>query len=423
MKHSSILFFLFFITVTYSQVIQPAKSVNALRISDPVKIDGVLNETFWNNAETAKDFVMLEPGDGLPERDNKKTEVKVVYDNEAIYFGAVLYDNEIEKIPMQFGGRDEFGNVDYFLVALNPNFDGQNDTEFVVMSTGAQGDAKVTNGRKDFSWNAVWESKVTFNKTNWVVEIKIPYSALRFSNSVTTWGINFQRRMHLINEQYVWNYVDKKIGKTTQYAGKLHNITDIESPVRLSFSPYASTAYTSFDGESETDFNVGLDVKYGISESFTLDATLIPDFGQTAFDNLVLNLGPFEQQYQENRAFFTEGTELFGKGNLFYSRRIGNTPVNYDFETTNNEQIIKNPESVNMLNALKVSGRTKNGLGIGFFNAVTEKTTATVKDLSTNQIKEVVTEPLANYNVLVLDQQFNTNSSVTLVNTNVLRNG
>ena len=216
---------------------------------------------------------------------------------------------------------------------------------------------------------------------------------------------------------------DKKIGRITQYAGKLENITGIEPPVRLSFFPYASAAYTSFDGESESDFNVGLDVKYGISESFTLDATLIPDFGQTAFDNLVLNLGPFEQQYRENRAFFTEGTELFGKGNLFYSRRIGNTPINYDFEINDNEEIIKNPESVNMLNALKVSGRTKNGLGIGFFNAVTEKTSAIVNNLTTNQTREVVTEPLANYNVLVLDQQFNTNSSVTLVNTNVLRNG
>jgi hypothetical protein len=423
MKNSTILYFLFFITAAYSQAIQPPKSVKALRISEPVKIDGVLNEAFWDNAHTAKDFVMIEPGDGLPERDNKKTEVKIVYDNEAIYFGAILYDTEPEKIPMQFGGRDEFGNVDFFLVAINPNFDGQNDTEFVVMSTGAQGDAKVTNGREDFSWNAVWDSKVTINKTNWVVEIKIPYSALRFSNSVDTWGINFHRRIHSINEQYVWNYVDKKIGRITQYAGKLENITGIEPPVRLSFSPYASAAYTSFDGESESDFNVGLDVKYGISESFTLDATLIPDFGQTAFDNLVLNLGPFEQQYRENRAFFTEGTELFGKGNLFYSRRIGNTPINYDFEINDNEEIVKNPESVNMLNALKVSGRTKNGLGIGFFNAITEKTSAIVNNLTTNQTREVVTEPLANYNVLVLDQQFNTNSSVTLVNTNVLRNG
>ena len=128
-----------------------------------------------------------------------------------------------------------------------------------------------------------------------------------------------------------------------------------------------------------------MDVKYGISESFTLDATLIPDFGQTAFDDIVLNLGPFEQQYQEQRPFFTEGTELFSKGNMFYSRRIGNTPVNYfDEELLGvNEELVDNPDKVNMLNAIKLSGRTKGGLGIGIFNAITEKTEANIKDLTT----------------------------------------
>jgi hypothetical protein len=169
-----------------------------------------------------------------------------------------------------------------------------------------------------------------------------------------------------------------------------------------------------------------MDLKYGISESFTLDATLIPDFGQTAFDDIVLNLGPFEQQYEEKRSFFTEGTELFNKGDLFYSRRIGNRPVSYwdvEDEINTNEEIIDNPSKVDMLNAIKISGRTKGNLGIGFFNAITEKTYAKVKDLDNNEIRKILTEPFTNYNVLVLDQQFNKTSSVSLVNTNVLREG
>lgn len=114
-----------------------------------------------------------------------------------------------------------------------------------------------------------------------------------------------------------------------------------------------------------------MDVKYGINDAFTLDAILVPDFGQTKFDNVVLNLGPFEQQFNENRPFFTEGTDLFSKGNLLYSRRIGQTP-DLNLNIAANESVAY-PGAVNLLNAMKISGRDKDGLGIGFLNAITEK--------------------------------------------------
>lgn len=425
MKKHLFIFCLLIFSHSYSQ--SDKKSANALRIVEKPLIDGVLNEDFWGKAESAQNFVMFKPGDGGNERENMKTVVKIAYDDEAIYFGATMYDDKPDEIPMQFGGRDDFGNVDFFLISINPNNDGQNDTEFAIMSTGAQADAKVSSHGVDFSWNAVWDSEVKVNGDSWVAEIKIPYSALRFSNTaIQTWGINFHRKINKLNEQYVWNYIDKKIGLLTQYAGSLAGIKNIVPPTRLSFSPYASVSHTTYNGNSESDYSVGLDLKYGINESFTLDATLIPDFGQTAFDNLVLNLGPFEQQYEEKRSFFTEGTELFSKGGLFYSRRVGNAPVGYNKVETNltdNEEIIENPNKVNMLNALKVSGRTKKGLGIGFFNAITEKTSAKIKNTANQEIREEVTEPLANYNVLVLDQQFNKNSSISFVNTNVVRDG
>ena len=433
MKKYLFIFCLFIFSFSYSQL--NIKSVNALRINETPNIDGVLDEGFWQNANTAKDFVMYEPGSGNKEPEKRKTLVKVAYDNQAIYFGAILYDNQPNEIPMQFGVRDQIGQVDYFQVNINPNNDGQNDTEFIVMSTGVQADAKSSSSQgggnssrnKDFSWSAVWYSKVSVTKNGWIVEMKIPYAALRFSNStIQTWGINFQRKMLKYNEQYSWNFIDRTKGKYTQYAGLLKGIKDIKPPTRLSFSPYASASNTTFDGSSEFDHSIGLDLKYGINESFTLDATLIPDFGQTAFDDQVLNLGPFEQRYEEKRSFFTEGTELFNKGRLFYSRRIGNTPVGYnnvEENLGNNEEIIDNPTKVNMLNAIKLSGRTKKGLGIGIFNAITEKTSARIKNINTSDVRTEITEPLANYNVLVLDQQFNKNSSVSLVNTSVLRNG
>ncbi|MEX1384351.1 sugar-binding protein, partial [Lutibacter sp.] len=250
MKNILFVFCLTFISFSYSQATK--KTVSALRITKSPTIDGILNEPFWKKAQEAKDFVMFEPGDGGNEREDKKTTVKIAYDNEAIYFGATMYDANPKEIPMQFGGRDQFGTVDFFLVSINPNNDGQNDTEFAVMSTGAQGDAKVSSGREDFSWNAVWDSNVKVNKDSWVVEIKIPYAALRFSNTnIQTWGVNFHRRINNLNEQYVWNYIDKKIGEIAQYSGEITGIKDIKPPTRLSFSPYASSSYSTFDGDSE----------------------------------------------------------------------------------------------------------------------------------------------------------------------------
>ncbi len=421
-----ILFLLSFLCFAVAFAQETKKTVITKRVSNPPKIDGILDDDAWFGADIAKDFVMFRPESGTPEPENKKTEIKIVYDDEAIYFGIYLYDDKPDEIPTQFATRDNFGTVDWIGVMINPNNDSQNDTEFFVQATGNQADAKSNFNDEDFSWSGVWDSEVKIVDDGWIVEIKIPYSALRFSNQeVQTWGINFHRHFADSRDQYTWNFINREVGEIQQYAGELTGIENIKPPTRLSFSPYASGAYNYYDGESTFDGSVGLDVKYGINESFTLDATLIPDFGQTAFDNLVLNLGPFEQRYQEQRPFFTEGLDLFSKGNMFYTRRIGNAPVNFasDDDLNENEEITNNPDKVNMLNAIKVSGRNKNGLGIGVFNAITERTYATIKDTITGETREIETEPLANYNVLVLDQQFNKNSSVTFINTNVAREG
>jgi hypothetical protein len=415
--------------VNHMQAQQPKnrKSIKTTRVAKAPTIDGVLDDEAWKNAEIAKDFVMLRPDNGKPEVNTHKTEVKVIYDDNAIYIGAYMYDPEPSKIPMEFTNRDNFGQTDFFLVTINPNDDGQNPFEFIVMSTGSQAEAKVSEGNEDFAWNAVWDSDVKVTDKGWVVEMKIPYRALRFANrEVQSWGFNFHRRVQNLNAQYTWTHIDNTKGIWTQYDGLVEDFRNIEPPTRLAFYPYASVTSDSFDGSTENSYSVGMDLKYGLTENFTLDATLIPDFGQTGFDNVSLNLGPFEQVFNEQRQFFTEGTELFNKAGLFFSRRIGNAPVGRgDVEggLAANEEIVDNPGDVKMLNAIKVSGRTKKGLGIGFFNAITEKTEATIRNTQTDAVRKVTTEPFTNYNVLVLDQTFNQNSSVTLTNTNVTRNG
>jgi len=421
--------FIIFISISlFSQEINSNRKVyTTKRTTKPPKIDANLTDEAWFGLETAKDFIEFRPEYGKPEKPNKKSEVKLTYDDSGIYVAAYLYDDEPDKILREFQTRDNFGNADFFAITINPLDDGINQFEFFVTSAGTQNDAVVTSNGEDFSWNAVWESAVTINDKGWFVEMKIPYSALRFPNQkIQKWGLNFHRQFRRTRTQYSWNPINPEVGNVSQYDGLLLGIENITPPIRLSFYPFISGQVADYANDTNFDWTAGLDVKYGINDSFTLDATIIPDFGQVGFDDVTLNLGPFEQIYSEKRAFFTEGTELFSKGNLFNSRRIGSAPIGqYDIynEMNSNEIVKENPDKVDVLNIVKISGRTKKGLGVGVLNAITKKTFATVKDTITGETREIVTEPLANYNVFVLDQQFNKNSSVSLINTNVIRDG
>ena len=403
------------------------KKIKTTRVDKAPKIDGILNDKAWVNAELCTDFVTLRPDNGKLVSKEYQTIVKVIYDDEAIYISAQMNDPDPEGIPQEYTTRDNFSQADFFLVTINPNDDGQNPFQFLVQATGNQGDAKVSNGDEDFNWSAVWQSAAKITEKGWNVEMKIPYRALRFANRpVQSWGFNFHRRLEKLNAQHTWTHINNAVGRWTQYDGLIEDFRDIKPPTRLNFYPYASATANTFEGHTDYDWSVGMDIKYGLTENFTLDATLIPDFSQVGFDDVELNLGPFEQQFTEQRQFFTEGTELFNKANLFYSRRIGSSPIDqFNVESTlsADEEITDYPGKVTMLNAIKVSGRTKSGLGIGFFNAITEKTTATIKNNATGDTRKEVIDPFTNYNILVLDQQFNQNSTVTLINTNVTRDG
>ena len=407
---------------SFSQI---KKSITTTKISESITIDAELNEESWKNAAIASDFIMFEPDNGKVVDAKKKTEVRILYDDEAIYVAALLYDDEPSKIMKEITERDDFGTTDAFGIFINGYNDGQQDFRFFVTAAGGQLDCLATEQiGEDFSWNAIWSSKVKITSFGWAVEMKIPYAALRFSSeSEQTWGLNFVREIKRERRIYTWTHVDSKIGAVIQQAGILAGIENIKTPTRLFLIPYSSFYLNAGETQkTKGEFKGGLDVKYGINDAFTLDAILVPDFGQTKFDNVVLNLGPFEQQFNENRPFFTEGTDLFSKGDLLYSRRIGQTP-DFNPVLSNDEYIEKYPSAISLLNAMKISGRNKDGLGIGFLNAVTEKTTASAINSNDNSTRAVTISPLTNYNVTVFDQRFNQNSSVTFINTNVTRNG
>ena len=412
---------------------QNEKVLEAVKNGKPPKIDGVLDDSTWQKAVTATDFYQYEPYNR--KEPSFPTEVKIIYDDRAIYIGAKMYDPNPDSIYRELGNRDFRGlrgghglgslNADMFSVLLNPFNDGVNMMEFTVSASNVQSDIKHIGRRTDEAWDAVWCSATRITDDGWVAEIQIPYSSLRFPNKLNeNWGLHLFRHIRRYREWDTWNYMDVEQQGIVNQAGEMSGIHDIDPPLRLSLTPYLSGYVENHpDNESWTNnIRGGMDLKYGLNESFTLDMTLIPDFGQVETEDRVLNLSPFEVHYQEKRPFFTEGTELFDKGNIFYSRRIGGEPGNIDKpgEVIDSTQVVaKNPTETRMINATKISGRTDNGLGIGFLNAVTSEAQATLRDTITGEKEKITTQPFTNYNMVVLDQSLKNNSFVSLANTNV----
>ncbi|RIY08774.1 hypothetical protein D0T11_13640 [Hymenobacter rubripertinctus] len=430
-------------TAAAAAVPAPKRQLQALRITESIKLDGQLDEAIWQQAPLATDFIQNRPNPGPHEK--HPTEVRVLYDDANLYIGAIMHDVSPDSIMRELTARDDFGNTDFFGIFLDTYHDKINGYGFFVSTGGVQSDARYSPaGGEDFNWNAVWESRTALRGTDWVAEMRIPYSAIRFSKAAEQlWGLNFMRQRKRDNQAFFWNEVKPAVDGFVNQWGELKGLRDIKPPLRLSLTPYVSGYVNHYPyneqgtRNSSTSFNGGADVKWGINESFTLDATLVPDFGQVQSDNQVLNLSPFEVQFQENRQFFTEGTELFNKGDLFYSRRVGAQPIGFggvrgqlragkmapDGQRRPGEAVVSNPGVTRLLNATKISGRTSKGLGIGVFNALSNDVYATVRDSVDGREREVLTQPFSNYNIMVLDQSLKNNSYVSLINTNVTRWG
>ncbi len=430
-------FFLLPMMVVFFHGFSQTRNLPAVKTTIPIRIDGNLEDAAWQTASLATDFIQNFPKAGAPA--TLKTEVKVLYDNTAVYIGVMAYDDPAH-IRKQLTARDDEqqSDVDYFSVFFDTYNDNQNGFQFLVTSANVQTDARLSaNFDGDFgeygdkTWDAVWESKTKMLGNGWSLEIRIPYFSLRFSKKdVQDWGIQFMRFTRTNNENSFWNFVDPNVNGFVNQFGDYTSLKNIEPPLRLSFSPYLSTGInvSPVAGGKKTEWlkSGGMDLKYGLSESFTLDATIIPDFGQVVSDNVVNNLTPYEIRFDENRPFFTEGTELFNKAGLFYSRRVGELPQRFGFiqnfvQSNPNYEIIENPAVTNLYNAIKFSGRTKNKLGIGFFNAIGQRERAIIRNKTTKLDSIIETEPLANYNIIVVDQALKNRSYITFTNTNVIR--
>ena len=372
-------------TTVWGQTTEPRIAIGQ-RLSAPVDLDGNLDDAAWQNIPAQSDFQQYSPDPGG--RPSQRTEVKFGYDDNALYIGARMWDTAPDSILHQLSERDRTDNTDEFGIWFSPFNDGLNAVRFRTTPDGIQVDEQISPNGEDDSWDAVWDVVCRIDSAGWVAEFRIPWMAFRFPDKAEQrWGMNMYRGIRRLREDDVWNPMDPTQRLLNQ-GGVLIGIEGITPPPRISLFPYLS-AYQNWNGSDRSNaYNGGMDMKIGLGNAFTLDMTLIPDFGQVVTDNLVLNLSPFEIRFNENRQFFQEGTELFNKNGTFYSRRIG--------------------EDGRLINASKVSGRLANGLGLGLLQAF-----ATADADSS----------LTSYTVAVADQNLPNNGYVTSTTSMVMREG
>ena len=400
---------------------KPLRTYTTIRLSTakPV-IDGKLDDDCWKTGEWGGDFTQWIPKEGA--KPSQETQFKILYDDKNLYVAIRAFDKEPKKISRKGGRRD-------LLIGeqAGVNFDSYHDHrtgfEFSVTAAGQKVDLILTNPMEaDFNWNAVWYVKTGLEDSAWVAEYEIPLSQLRYSkDKEQVWGMHVWRWIDRLSEESDWEPQSSTSPGMLYLFGELHGIKDLPKSRRIEIMPYALGKLKTFDKVPQNPFaknghsfmgNVGLDAKIGLSSNFTADLTVNPDFGQVESDPSVMNLTAFETLYEEKRPFFLEGSNIFkfelGDANLFYTRRIGHTPVYHPELETN--QYIDYPDNTSILSAVKISGKSKNGLAVGILHSLTAGENA---QLSTNGIKkDLRVEPLTSYTVGRVQQDFNEGTTV-----------
>ncbi|MBU1698729.1 MAG: carbohydrate binding family 9 domain-containing protein [Candidatus Eisenbacteria bacterium] len=305
--------------------------VHAARMNGhPIELDGRLDDLCWKDAEAAGDFRVWDPDRGaMP---TEQTIFKVLYDENAIYFGVACLEENPQNISTHLSRRDNYTNSDIVSVYLDPYHDRNTGYNFRVNPDGVLMDSYMFNdGDRDDDWDAVWQAETHSDERGWYAEMKIPFSAIRFRPEESmTWGLQVYRYMHGRGEDTAWVIWDRETRGFISRFGELQGISNVSAPKQLEVIPYfvQRTTDPSIAGPDDKlgEFqNMGADIKYGISANMTLNAAINPDFGQVEADPATLNLSPYETYFQEKRPFFIEGNRFFAhpEFNMFYSRRIG----------------------------------------------------------------------------------------------------
>ncbi|MCU7496667.1 MAG: carbohydrate binding family 9 domain-containing protein [Ignavibacteria bacterium] len=397
----------------------------ALRSTETIVIDGRLSETVWQRMDNCfSNFLQRDPVEGA--QPTERTEVRIAYDDEALYVGARMYDSHPDSIVARLSRRDNSSSSDIIYFYIDPYLDHRTGNYFGVNAAGTLFDGTLYNDDwSDNSWDGVWEAKSSIDSLGWVAEMRIPYSQLRFHKADSyVWAINVERMIQRKNEDDYITFTPKDGSGFVSRFPEIQGIEHITPPGRVELLPYiiGKAEYLRHDAEDPFIKNsrytpgLGLDFKMGLGSNLTLNATVNPDFGQVEVDPAVVNLSDVETFYQEKRPFFIEGSSIFnfGRGgavnywgfnwpepNLFYSRRIGRAPQG----SLPDNDYSDVPSGAHILGAAKLTGKMSNNWNIGAISALTMRESAEMQYEGKKSTLEV--EPLTYYGVYRAQKDFN----------------
>jgi len=366
----------------------PTRRATAARTTEVPVIDGLLDERVWQDATPLVDFVQAEPTEGQPA--TEPTEVRILYDDKALYIGVICFDSEPEHLVTTDSRRDSsLSGQDAFQVILDTYHDKQNGYLFGTTPVGLQYDAQVRNEGETIrggpptgstggnntgagagvntNWDGSWEVKTRVTDKGWTAEFRIPLRTLRYGSAPQTWGLNFARSIERKREAVYWSPLSRIYSLTRlSSAGELTGL-NMATPRDFKVMPYAiGSANRNFLSASELEYDQGgdwgIDSKIGVTSSTTLDLTYNTDFAQVEVDEQQINLTRFNLLFPEKRPFFLENRGLFAVGrpgeiDLFFSRRIG---------------IADNGTLLPIVGGARLTGKAKGGVNIGFLDMQTD---------------------------------------------------
>lgn len=395
----------------------PVPSAHAARRASAIVVDGRLDDAAWKDAAPVTDFTQVDPEEGKPA--TQKTEMHFLFDDDALYIGAKMYDTQgAAGVRTSLVRRDQNLNSDYIEIVIDGFHDHLGRAFFGLNPSGSRYDQLgIGASCCDSGWDPIWEASTHIDPDGWTAEIRIPLNQLRFpAASAQTWGLQLRRFILRNNELDQWAFWRKNESGGPSRFGHLEGLQLRTASRHAEILPYVAAKSKNVAFTPGDPFNTGhvqsarygLDVKYLLSSNLTLDATFNPDFGQVEVDPAVINLSAFETSFPEKRPFFIAGSGVFGFGGIncffcsnvsslsaFYSRRIGRSPTGSDL-AYNRAPYADVPDAANILGAAKITGRTGSGWTVGVLDAVTERSSARVQLADGSRATQEV-EPLSNY--------------------------
>ena len=408
--------------------VEAGKTLRAIRIhATPPKIDGHLDDLIWQQAPVFTGFTQRRPDTG--QAATEATTVQFAYDDKALYVGVMAFDRQPEHIVARLARRDQWPEADFIQLAIDAHHDHQTNFVFQVHAGGSLTDGYNYDdgGGWDGAWDGVWQARQSRHENGWCVEYKIPYQTLRFSpQEQYTWGVNVIRYISRKKEDVYWRMVPLEQSGWPSHFGHLEGIEQIIPPKPLEIMPYivGRSTFIADNGSDSRDFfsNLGVNMRYGLTSSLSLNATVNPDFGQVEADPAVLNLSVFETFFEERRPFFVDGAENFRTPiQLFYSRRIGKQPGFNSIPS--GFQMVDRPDFTTILGAVKIVGKTAGKTSFGLMEALTAREYASLESVAEEtKRRDFLIEPRSHILVGRVQQDlFQGNSHIGLTGTSLNR--